>query len=92
MTDGSSTMRTTVASMSTAEAKATPSCLKSTSLSVAKIANTATITRAALVMTPAVVVIPSATASAGGQPAFVTLPDPAEDQHVIVHRQTEEHH
>ena len=58
--DGSSTMRTSVASIRTAVANATPSCLKSTSLSVAKMANTATITRAALEMTPAVVVIPSA--------------------------------
>ena len=85
MTDGRSTIRTMVASMSTAEARATPSCLKSISLSVAKMAKTETITSAALVMTPAVEVIPSATASPG-EPPVVSLPDPAEDQHVIVHR------
>ena len=55
-------MRTMVASISTAAASATPSCLKAISLNVAKTENTATITRAALVMTPAVEVMPSATA------------------------------
>src|SRR5947209_7901851 len=51
---GSRTPRTSVASMKTATAKPTPSCLKMTRDKVAKIANTDTITAAALVTTPAV--------------------------------------
>src|SRR5215218_10520108 len=50
---GSSTARTSVASIRIAAARPTPIILNSSMLSVAKIANTATITAAALVTTPA---------------------------------------
>ena len=52
-----------MASISTATASPTPIILKSSALSVAKIANTKTITTAALVTVPAVLLIPCATAS-----------------------------
>ncbi len=68
ITDGNSTARTTVASINTAIASPTPSCLNTTAVSVAKIENTATITIAALVTTPAVALIPTPTASAVGRP------------------------
>ena len=61
-------------------------------LSVAKIANTATITTAALVTTPAVDLMPCATALVGAHPAVDRLADPAEDEHVVVHRQAEQDH
>src|SRR3954451_6737836 len=60
---GSSTARTSVASISTATARPTPIILKSSALSVAKIANTAIITTAALETTPAVDLMPWLTAS-----------------------------
>ena len=60
---GSSTARTIVASIRIATARPTPICLKSSELSVAKIANTATITIAALVTVPAVARIPCETAA-----------------------------
>jgi hypothetical protein len=60
---GSSTARTMVASISTAVARPTPNCFSITTDSVAKIEKTKTITIAALVTTPAVVLIPNATAS-----------------------------
>src|SRR5918995_2656339 len=63
MVAGRKTARTTVASISTATARPTPICLNSSALSVAKIENTAIITTAALVTTPAVDLIPCATAS-----------------------------
>jgi len=62
MTDGSRTPRTIVASTRMATASATPNCLNTIALSVAKIENTATITTAALVTTPAVALIECATA------------------------------
>ena len=65
---GSSTARTSVASMRIAAARPTPIILNSTELSVAKIANTATITIAALVTTPAVERMPCATASSVDSP------------------------
>ena len=52
-----------VASISTATASPTPICLKSSAPSVANTENTAIITTAALVTTPAVDLIPWATAS-----------------------------
>src|SRR4029453_3713696 len=55
---GMSTPRTTVASMSTAAAIATPNILNSISDSVAKMENTATMITAALVTTPALPAIP----------------------------------
>ena len=61
--DGSSTARTIVASIRTAVASPTPICFKKRIESVAKIANTLTITMAALVTTPAVVLIPCPIAS-----------------------------
>jgi hypothetical protein len=53
ITAGTSTPRTTVASSRIAAARPTPTIFKVTSDRVAKIANTATITTAALVTTPA---------------------------------------
>src|SRR5215469_13134972 len=55
---GMSTPRTTVASMSTAAARATPNILNSITDSVAKMENTATMITAALVTTPALPAIP----------------------------------
>ena len=66
-----------VASIRTATASPTPSCLKMSSERVAKIANTAIITTAALVTTPAVVLIPCATASSRRHSAVEGLADPA---------------
>ena len=60
--------------------------------SVAKIANTETITAAALVTTPAVSAMPRSTASRVGQPALDVLADPAQHEHVVVHRQPDQHH
>ena len=48
--------------------------------------------RAALVTTPAVDLIPCATASSVDCAAVHRLPDPAEDEHVVVHREPEQHH
>ena len=62
-TDGSRTARTTVASSRIATARPTPSCLKVVIDSVAKTANTATMITAALVTTPAEILMPCATAS-----------------------------
>ena len=66
--EGSSTARTTVASISTATARPTPSCLNSSSDNVPKMLNTPTMTAAALVTTPADDVTPRATASLVGRP------------------------
>ena len=60
-------------------------------LSVAKIANTETITAAALVTTPAVSAMPRSTASRVGQAAVDVLADPAEHEDVVVHRQPDQH-
>src|SRR4029077_20499107 len=65
---GSNTARTRVASISTATPRPTPSSLKKTSESVANTANTPIITTAALVTTPAVVLIPCETASSVDMP------------------------
>jgi hypothetical protein len=54
--------------MRIATASPTPICLNSSRLSVAKTANTATITTAALVTTPAVLLMPCATASSVRSP------------------------
>ena len=88
---GSSTARTIVASIRIAAARPKPSCFMSTVESVTKIANTATITVAAAVTTPAVDLIPCATASSV-EAAVVGLPDAAQDEHVVVHREAEEDH
>jgi hypothetical protein len=65
---GSTTTRTIVASIRIAAASPTPSCLSSICESVAKTANTPTITRAALVTVPAVVLIACDTALSVGSP------------------------
>ena len=69
MIDGSITIRTRVASISTATASPIPICFISIMPSVAKTANTDTITAAALVTTPADSVIPLRTASCGDRPS-----------------------
>ena len=88
---GRSTPRTSVASSRIAVARPTPSCFMSRPERVAKIANTATITTAALVTTPAVSVMPCSTACSVGTPLLPQLAHPAQDEHVVVHREAEEH-
>jgi len=63
MLAGSRTPRISVASMRTAAARPTPICFMSSDDIVPKIENTPTITMAALVTTPAVLLIPCDTAS-----------------------------
>ena len=63
ITAGSSTARTMVASIRIAAARPKPICLMSSVRRLTKIANTATITIAALVTVPAVRLIPAAIAS-----------------------------
>ena len=65
---GSSTLRTIVASMSTAVASPNPSCLMTTSSSVTNTLKTTTMIAAALVMVPEVIAIPRATASFDDRP------------------------
>ncbi len=81
-----------VASIRIAAASPTPNCLKIIACSVPKIAKTPTITIAALVTTPAVVLIPWAIASSVRHTPVVGLADAAEDEHVVVHREPEEDH
>ena len=62
-----------VASSRTAVASPTPNCLKNSIESVAKIANTLTMTMAALVTTPAVDLIPCVIASSvSAPPSYVS--------------------
>ena len=68
MADGRSTARTIVASIRIAAASPTPACFMSIVESVAKIENTATITIAAAVTTPAVDLIPWVTAASVSSP------------------------
>jgi hypothetical protein len=63
MVAGRSTARTIVASIRTAAASPRPNCLKKGAYRVPKTAKTATMTIAALVTTPAVDLMPCATAS-----------------------------
>ncbi len=65
---GSSTPRTSVASIRIAAARPTPNCFMSMNWSVAKIPNTPTITIAAAVTTLAVDLMPWLTASSVGSP------------------------
>jgi len=67
---GRSTALTIVASSRTATASPTPSCWSRMIEPVAKTAKTHTITIAALVTTPAVVLMPCATASSVESPRF----------------------
>ena len=81
-----------VASIRIAAASPTPNCLKNGIESVAKIANTQTMTIAALVTTPAVDLIPCATASSMLRAAVERLADAADDEDVVVHREAEQDH
>ena len=81
-----------VASIRIAAASPTPNCLKISIWRVAKTAKTQTITTAALVTTPAVDLDPEGDRVLGAHPAVVRLPDPADDEHVVVHREPEEDH
>ena len=65
---GSSTLRTIVASSSTATASPNPSCLMITSSRVTNTAKTVTMIAAALVIVPAVMAMPRATASFDDSP------------------------
>src|SRR6516165_3938760 len=69
---GISTPRTTVASISTAEAMATPNILNSISDRLAKIENTATMIAAALVTTPALPLMPPVTAFRADAPPILS--------------------
>ncbi len=89
---GSSTPRMIVASISTATARPTPICLMSSVLRQAKIANTATITAAAAVTVLAVEAMPRRHGLLGGGTAIDELLDPADDEHVVVHREAEQDH
>ena len=60
--------------------------------SVARMENTATMMRAALVTTPALLEMPPTTASRVLAPRDVQLADPAQDEHVVVHAQPEQEH
>jgi hypothetical protein len=84
ITEGKRTARTTVASMKTATARPIPTCLNSSAESVAKTEKTAIMIAAALVTTPAVVLIPWPTALRGVEPGVEPLADPAEDEDVVV--------
>ena len=90
-TAGSATPRTSVASIRTAAARPTPSCLFSATRIVAKIANTATITIAALVTVPPVAPRPRPPPR-GPEPGVPRLADPLEDEDRVVHREPEEDH
>ena len=70
----------------------TPIIFISIMLSVAKMANTDTITAAALVTTPAVSRDAALDGEPRGQAAADELADPAEHEHVVVHRQPDEDH
>ena len=74
---GSTTPRISVASISTAAARPTPNSCRSISESVAKIENTATITAAAAVTTPAEPRMPCSTAASlpmpRSQPSLMRL-------------------
>ena len=87
---GSITSRIRVASIRIDAARATPIIFISSMLRVMKMANTETITAAALVITPAVSVMPRSTASRAGQAAYGVLPDAGQDEHVVVHRQPDQ--
>ena len=89
---GSITSRISVASMRIAADRPTPIIFISSMLSVAKIANTETITAAALVTTPAVSAMPRSDREAGRQAALHVLADPAQHEHVVVHRQPDQDH
>ena len=81
-----------VASSRIAADRPTPIIFISIIDSVAKIANTDTMTAAALVTTPAVSLTPRSTASRVGSPLGDVLTDPAEHEHVVVHRQADQDH
>ena len=87
---GSATPRTIVASISTAAASPTPSCLNSSSPSVANTAKMTTITSAALVTAPPVAATPSAAASRARESGATRLVHPFEHEHRVVHRQAEQ--
>ena len=59
---------------------------------VAKIENTATMITAALVTTPALLAMPPTTASGVRPPPRAQFPDPAQQEHVVVHAQPEQEH
>ena len=82
--------RTIVASMKTATARPNPICWSAVSRPAANPANTATMMIAAPVMIPPVVRRPYATASVLSPGLVVLLPDPRQQEHVVVHRQAEQ--
>ena len=89
---GRSTARTIVASIRIAVASPTPNCLNISIESVAKIENTATITTAALVTTPAVRPDALRDRLVHRRAPVEQLADPPEHEDVVVHRQAEQDH
>ena len=81
-----------MASIRIAVASPTPNCLNISIESVAKTAKTPTMTIAALVTTPAVELMPVRDRLVGGRAPLDGLTDPAEQEHVVVHREPEQDH
>ena len=81
-----------VASIRIATARPTPISLKSMKERVANTLNTRTITIAALVTVPARAGDALADRVLGGHAPVVQLPDPGQDEHVVVHREPEQDH
>ena len=87
---GRSTARTIVASIRIATARPTPSCFIYWSEPVANAANVTTMTAAALGDHAGRALDALGDGALGGHPAVDQLADPAEDEHVVVHRQAEQ--
>ena len=89
MVAGTRTMRTMVASSSTATARPRPNSLSWRSSPSTKLPKTQTMISAAAVMTRAVTARPSATADCVVAGPVVLLLDAGEEEHLVVHRQAE---
>ena len=88
---GSMTERIIVASISNATATPKPICWNMTRSPIAKPRNTATMISAAPVMIRAVEATPCSDGLLVSPARVVPLADPAEQEHLVVHRQPEEH-
>ena len=88
--DGTSTIRTSVASMNTAVARPRPNILTVTSSVATKARNTLIMISAADVITLAVVARPSTTLRVAVTGPLELLTDPGQEEHLVVHREPEE--
>ena len=86
---GTSTSRTTVASMNTANARPKPTSFSTRRSESTKLPNTQIMIAAAAVMSRAVLARPCATAVGVVVRAVVLLLDAAEQEHLVVHREAE---